>query len=130
MCFVRPECFAKLSSADLLKLDLSDNSILLTESMLFLGTETEGGLKPTISFVSQAVKAYQETGKYIQTKFPLNNMILRDLSAVDPAAIGHSLTMRSLTSLLDRMPYLFTLNNGANGTSNVKTSKRLRIAKP
>lgn len=122
-CFLKPETFSKLSPRQLLTLNLMDGNNLLSWNQVFTSTNSNHS-KP---FVQKVIAAYQHTGCYIQKKFPLNNMVLRDLSAIDPRAIGHSVTMKCFDSMLKRMPAL--LSNADDEIECREQVRKLQIEK-
>lgn len=58
-------------------------------------------------FMKSMCSAYVRTAEYLQQKL-LHNEAVRELSALDPVARGHDLTVKLLKKLADTLPVNFT----------------------
>ena len=104
-CFLKPESIPKKGSS-LKRMNLDDEECLLKERDIFFGTGAHAIMKTSkkadstiIYFVRHVSMAYKECAKYLQKKLPLDNKLLHCISAVDPSAIGHSISTRCLAEL-------------------------------
>jgi hypothetical protein len=52
--------------------------------------------------------AYVDSAVYMQGKFPLHNLLLRCLSAIDPIAQGHAVTFLALKKLATFFPIVIS----------------------
>lgn len=59
--------------------------------------------------MQQVFKAYTVTGRYLQSKLPIDSPTLQSLSALDPLARGHSVTMTHLHHLFDSFQHLLPI---------------------
>ena len=59
------------------------------------------GRELIMEFLNKLQKAYVDTASYLQTKYAINNKVLKYLSAIDPSARGHCLTHSYLKELYD-----------------------------
>ena len=108
-CFMKFEELLQRSNK-LVKLDIRDPLLLLKENDMFVGQKTKTILKtiPQKSttrkeFMETLKKAYIETGVYMQEKLKSSTAV-RALSAIDPKAMGHTMTYRELEKLKDLLP--------------------------
>ena len=100
--FVKPQCIPA-KSTELAAKEFSKDDFL-ADSDIFLGPATRKVLmecKPDFikDFLKRVKQAYVDTGRYLQKKMPVSNVTLKYISAVDPAARGHSLTLRYMLKL-------------------------------
>lgn len=104
-CFVKHEILKDKTVSQLINLDLSSDENLLKKRKMFLGFTTESIVEKNIkdvaviSFLNQASQAYIQCGQYLQKKLPLDNLLLKCISAIDPLARGHSVTADRLKML-------------------------------
>lgn len=104
-CFIKQEFITGKSLKELIELDVSLEENLLEKHKMFLGASTEklimGKLNDDVvqSFLAQVKDAYVQCGKYLQKTLPLKNPLLKCLSAIDPEARGHSITLNRLKRL-------------------------------
>jgi hypothetical protein len=108
-CFVKPEILREKASSSkaLLSLDIGSRQNLLRKDDMYVGdmvTQTAAAANkrnaPLVKdFYRKLQLAYIDCGKYLQKSMPLNNPFLKAVSAIDPAAIRHSLTLRYLKML-------------------------------
>ena len=106
-CFMKPEVYASMSVKNLkneLKIDKENN--LIDQREMFIGKITSSIIASSHrqdstvnSFLKNVQEAYVKCGQYLQKKLPLNNTLLRSLSALDPLARQHSLTSKYLRKL-------------------------------
>ena len=54
---------------------------------------------PKTQFLKLASRAYITCGKHLQAMLPLNNELLKVMSAIDPLAHGHSVFLTRLKRL-------------------------------
>lgn len=106
--FIKHDVIKPLNGKQLLDLDVTKENNFIAIEDIFVGQCTTKILNenPQIkeTFLPIVRKAYTETAKYIQKKFPLNNKVLRYFSAIDPKAQGHSLTYSALKKLIPYFP--------------------------
>ena len=83
--FIKPEELSPASARDLTTLNLDAN--LLKESAMFVGSTLPAKDKTSkAEFLKLASRAYITRGKNLQAKLPLNNELLKVMSATDPLA--------------------------------------------
>ena len=87
-----------------LNLELKDN--WLPESEMFMGRAArkvvqKSNIKDYIvkDVLDRLSQAYVNCATKLQQRMPVNNQLLKTLSAIDPSARGHSLTLRYLLNL-------------------------------
>ena len=87
--FIKPEKLSSASARDLTILNLDAN---LMKVLIFVGSALPRKDKmPKAQFLKLASRAYITCGKHLQAMLPLNNELLKVMSAIDPLAHGHSL---------------------------------------
>ena len=94
------------------KLDLSeDNGQFLKMTEMFIGKPAEDLVKKahkedsTVNeFFGMVRNAYLVTGQYLQHKLPLQNQLLKAVSALDPAAFGHHVGLAAVKTLGPLVP--------------------------
>ena len=99
--YIKPESIGKKCASSLKSLDLNDRSKVLQKRSIFAGAMSRSVIKSGLSkgdpiivdFMKSVEEAYFETGKYLQSKLPLDSDVLQGLSAIDPMVRGHSVTM-------------------------------------
>jgi hypothetical protein len=107
-CFIRQEYLNGKTTAELLNFDLSNECHQLEKNDMFLGAANESIIlksahEPCVkAFLDKALKAYVACAQHLQKKLPLNSDILTCISALDPTARGHTLTLKRLK----RLPHL------------------------
>ncbi|KAG1714420.1 DNA-directed RNA polymerase III subunit RPC1 [Nymphon striatum] len=92
-----------------------DKADLLSKKSMFIGFSTEKALQQLdeISagqFLTKAQTAFKACAGYMQKKLPLTNATLRRLSAIDPTAVGHSLTLLHLKKLPKTFPTVLNMS--------------------
>ena len=102
--YVRPEKIPA-KSKDLAHLELQEKDYL-SHSDMFLGTNAkkalmEGKRENVVPMLQKVRTAYIECGQYLIKKMPINNNTLKWVSALDPQARGHSLTLKYLLHLAE-----------------------------
>ena len=78
---------------------------------IYVGTKAEAVLAQInrknpefkAAFLDKLFQAYLVSSEYVIQKFPLNNNLLKCLSAIDPKAQGHAITQ----SFLKKLPSFF-----------------------
>lgn len=104
-CFIKQEFIHDRSMKELSELDISLEENHLEKHKMFLGASTEKLIIGKInhddvqSFLEQVKDAYIQCGKYLQKILPLKNPLIKCLSAIDPQARGHSITLNRLKRL-------------------------------
>jgi hypothetical protein len=98
--FMKHEHGKGLACKQLKELYVRDATRHLPASDTFCGSGAEKVLKDMDrrqreEFYAKLKQVYTESAAYVQTKFPLNNLLLRCLSAVDPSGQGQSATFRA-----------------------------------
>ena len=103
--FMKPQLIPK-TAQELKKLELSDN-VLLPKTEMFMGTvasrivSRNGNKHAVVNEVTSSLKAaYVKSGTDLLRKMPVDNKLLQSLSALDPSARGHNVTLK----LLKRLP--------------------------
>lgn len=107
--FVKPENFNDITMKKLSELDF-ENSNLQCESevIMFIGAGTErviASLHVTAKdscvkeFLNLALAAYVDCASYIKKKLPLDSLLLRSVSALDPIQRGRTSTVKKLKRL-------------------------------
>ena len=95
-CFIKAEILKDKNIKQLLSLNVSNEDYILKKSMFLVSAESivskDLEHNAVASFLEQAKQAYVECAQYLQKKLPLDNYLLKCLSAIDPIARGHSLT--------------------------------------
>ncbi|KAM9323145.1 cullin-3-B-like [Pholidichthys leucotaenia] len=114
-CFVKSECVVDKCASQLKAFNLdSDEGQFLNIQDMFIGRKAKSIMKENnkkdpvcLEFLKKASTAYISCGKHMQKRLPLNNPLLQAMSALDPAAKGHSegtKVLEKLSQLLD--PFL------------------------
>lgn len=110
-CFVKQQHISGLSARQLKELDVSNVNLHHSTSTVFVGNAVEQLIAQSNKhsalagdFRKEMKAAYVSAALYIQKKLPLNNTLLRCLSAIDPKAQGHSTTYSHLKKLSDFFP--------------------------
>ena len=104
-CFMKAEIVREIRcDHDTSIIDESNNRVPKRD--MFIGTVGSSIVKSAHqsdsiihSFLDTAETAYIMCAKYLSKKLPLNNKLLRCLSAIDPIAHGHSVTAKHLLHL-------------------------------
>ncbi|XP_060084683.1 uncharacterized protein LOC132563943 [Ylistrum balloti] len=104
-CFIKPEKLQNITASRLAKLDLHSKDMHLKPVHMFMGVNALRTVKENIksyivrSFLENLESAYVASGHVLKTKLPIGNSLLQSLSAIDPCARGHSLTLQYLQNL-------------------------------
>lgn len=112
--YIKPESIGKKCASSLKSLDLNDRSKVLQKRSIFAGAMSRSVIKSGLSkgdpiivdFMKSVEEAYFETGKYLQSKLPLDSDVLQGLSAIDPMVRGHSVTISHLCNLCDLLSHV------------------------
>lgn len=114
-CFLKPETIIGKNAAKLKTLNLSqDEGQFMKQSDMFVGLAAEEllgqekSLKEVDNFRNRAFTAYIKCAQHLQKRLPLDNTLLRSVSAIDPAARGHHLTARYLKDLRSNTRHFLT----------------------
>ncbi|KAG1677299.1 Luciferin 4-monooxygenase [Nymphon striatum] len=112
--FIKPEELEHKTLKQLKEMDI-DKADLLSKKSMFIGFSTEKALQQLdeISagqFLTKAQTAFKACAGYMQKKLPLTNATLRRLSAIDPTAVGHSLTLLHLKKLPKTFPTVLNMS--------------------
>ncbi|XP_053397560.1 uncharacterized protein LOC128556423 [Mercenaria mercenaria] len=110
-CYVKQEHILGKTGKQMRDLNIkSDEGQFLDIQDMFLGKTVKSivskdSKSPDVQvFMDGASTAYIETGTYLQVKLPLSNKILRCVSALDPAAHGHSESLKAMKKLQEMVP--------------------------
>ena len=108
-CFIRPEVLKDITSASLVTLNLDDTSNHLPDKNVHLVSSITKGLPSDLAnrLIGQLKEAYIKCGKKLQTKMPVNNRLLKCISAIDPMSIGHTITLQHLMRLPELVNNVF-----------------------
>lgn len=106
-CFMKPEVLVKKSARGLKHLDLmTDGGKFLDVKDMFIGKKgrdivraSHRNDKVINTFLTSASAAYVKGAGHLQKMLPLDNTLLRAMSAIDPEARGHSETGKALNTL-------------------------------
>ena len=108
-CFMKFEELDKVQSDKLNSINVSD--LVRKKKYLFVGKcndkfikklkTSPSGRELIVEFLNKLQKAYVDTASYLQTKYAINNKVLKYLSAIDTSARGHCLTHSYLKELYD-----------------------------
>ena len=105
-CFIKPEALVKASGKDLALLNLKDH--LQDRDDLFVGASAKKLMNDRFrgknEFLAKVEAAYLALGTYLQKKMPVNNRLLRHVSALDPIVHGHTPALK----YMKRLPELVT----------------------
>jgi hypothetical protein len=131
-CFIKHEEVKDITARRLKKLDVKDERIHMPLNVMYTGSGASKlfskldqqhakisrrvsigtAFLPVSTDIVQASladttrmklhKAYVEVGAYILAKMPLDNVLLKRLSAIDPKALGHSATYAILKKLREQ----------------------------
>ncbi|XP_045193668.2 uncharacterized protein LOC123549557 [Mercenaria mercenaria] len=104
--FVKPECIPQ-SVKNLKLLEFTEDTLLPKRDM-FIGSNAQRIVMKSkakdymVTEVLESIRtAYVKSGSVLLRKMPIDNEFLQCLSAIDPAARGHSMTLK----LLKRLPF-------------------------
>jgi hypothetical protein len=111
--FLRPEVFTR-SGKQMKTVEIEEKNFLTKDDM-FLGRKTRKLISSmpkkdsiTESFLENVVSGYKLCGIYLQNKLPLDNKVLKSLSALDSEARQHSAFRKALKKLGDIVPASLT----------------------
>ena len=103
--FIKPELLPR-ESRKITSLAIDNKKLWLPVTDMFVGSLARKVMQksnikdPAIRDIQERLQmAYVNCGKILQQKMPINNILLKTLSAIDPCARGHSLTLRYLLKL-------------------------------
>lgn len=103
--FIKPEALKGLTPKKLVNFIVSDPVNHLPLSDMFVGRKTRGLLsrygkdKTVLQFLETAKEAFVSCSTAILTKMPINNPVLKVMSALDPVVRQHSTTQHHLNQL-------------------------------
>ena len=111
-CFIKPEYLRDITGRKIKSLDLNNKDIQRKLNAIYVGTKAEEILvcicrkNPEFksNFLQKLFNAYVKSSEYVINKFPMNNSLLRCLSAIDPKAQGHEVTQNILKKLPKYFP--------------------------
>ncbi|XP_072042205.1 uncharacterized protein, partial [Amphiura filiformis] len=108
-CFIKPEVLTGATSASLVKLNIEDTKNHLPDTNVHLVKKITKSLpeKPAKELIGQLKEAYVKCAKKLQSKMPINNRLLKCISAIDPVCIGHTATLHHLLQLPEHVTTLF-----------------------
>ncbi|XP_071506624.1 uncharacterized protein [Diadema antillarum] len=100
-CFMKPEKLQDISSMRLAKLQIDDTANHLDTNDIYLSRHIRKNLPSALveEVTNKLLKAYIKCGTCLQKKMPLNNDLLKTVSAIDPCCRGHTATLKSLLKL-------------------------------
>lgn len=108
--FLKPETFTRRSGKQMKAVEIKGK-----KDNMFLGGKTRKltssiPKKDSITemFLEKVVSGYKCCGIYLQNKLPLDNKVLRSLSALDPDARQHSSFLKALKTLGNIIPARLT----------------------
>lgn len=106
--FVKPQLLPN-TGKELKKIELKE-PMLMPKTDIFMGAEaykivSRKGTKDSLvnEITSNLQVAYMKSGKALINKMPVDNKLLEGLSALDPLARGHSITVKLLKRLPEQM---------------------------
>ena len=112
--FIKPEKLPK-GSKKLVTLNLDAKENWLPSTEMFMGAVARkivlksNSKDYTVKDVMERLQlAFEKCGKMLQKKMPVNNQLLKTLSAIDPSALGHSLTLKYLLDLPTQITNVLT----------------------
>ena len=96
--FVKQDVLKDVTGRQLQSVDVNNKGHHLSWSAVFVGVVSDKILK---AMDKKEVKVFRTLVKeaYVQKTFPLNNMLLRCLFAIDPVGQGHFITFLALKKL-------------------------------
>ncbi|KAL5010546.1 hypothetical protein ScPMuIL_012851 [Solemya velum] len=117
--FVKQEHLIGKSALKLKQMDLEhDNGQFMHIKDMYCGAgvknimkEIGGDDQTVLSFLDRASTAFIKCAQYLQKKLPLNNPLLRAVSAIDPVVRGHSQCCKALKSLKALVPCKLSLED-------------------
>ena len=100
-CFIRSEKLNGITPRTLIGLQVDDKKIHLPDDTMFLVKYIQRNLSAefALEVIGKLKKAYIMCAKCLQRKMPVNNVLLRSISAIDPRCRGHALTLRYMLKL-------------------------------
>ena len=112
--FIKPEKLPK-GSKKLMTLNLDAKENWSPSAEMFMGAVSRkivlksNSKDCTVKDVMERLQlAYEKCGKMLQKKMPVNNQLLKTLSAIDQSSLDHSLTLKYLLDLPTQMTNVFT----------------------
>lgn len=111
--FVKPE-YIRECDKDLASMNLSSDENFLSIRHIYAGEKQAISLVKDKSEKKECrtvlFEAFKQTAVYMQKKLPLNNPVLKALSALDPKVFGHAATAIALRKLPQYFPTIFAPN--------------------
>ncbi|XP_041361320.1 uncharacterized protein LOC121377407 [Gigantopelta aegis] len=115
-CFVKAELVVHKSAAQLKAMNPGiDEGQFSRKSDMFVGIKAEKIIKESHSkdivvmdFLKRASTSYIQCATHMQKKLPLDNAMLRAVSAIDPDARGHNETVKCLKTLRDSLRHFLS----------------------
>ena len=99
--------------------NIDDRSCYVPKRDMFVGVTAQNiistshkGDSTVCAFLDQVENAYIKCTKYMHKKLPLDNKLLRCISAVDPQAQGHSVTTKHLLQLPKLVTNVLSIDEG------------------
>ncbi|CAM1291290.1 FBN1 (predicted) [Pycnogonum litorale] len=117
--FVKQEHLIGKSALKLKQMDLEhDNGQFMNVKDMYCGAGVKNVMKDSRrddttvrSFLNRACTAFMQCAQYLQKKLPLDNPVLRAVSAIDPVVRGHSQSCKALKSLKAMVPCKMSLDD-------------------
>ena len=105
-CFIKPECIKDLWPKKLANLEIKHEML---QKEVFLGQSKDKLLQQQQEpeFVEKAKSAYKNCATYLLEKMPINNSVLRYLSAINPQAQGNVINLchlKRFPQLISKVP--------------------------
>lgn len=117
--FVKQQHLIGKSAIQLKKMDLQNDDVqFMNVHDMYCGAAVKKIVrashtadKTVRTFLDQARTAFIRCAQYLQKKLPLDNPLLRAVSAIDPVVRGHSQSCKALKSLKGMVPCNMTLED-------------------
>ena len=100
-CFIKPVKLHDITPRGLVQLQVDDKTNHLPDNTVFLVRYIQKNLPKTMAqeVTKTLVNAYVKCAQCLQKKMPVNNLLLRSISAIDSCCRGNSTTLRYLLRL-------------------------------
>ena len=111
-CFLKIQIPADFSSKSLSQLDVTKAENQLPINQWHVGTDARQILRklPADHPIKAMKQAFELASPYIQSKFPLNNNVLKALTSIDPACHGTTIGATIMKRLKTCHPLFLKLN--------------------
>ena len=117
VCFCKPEKVKCMRSRDLVNLDLKVTGLVLDAKDMFIGGKNAAIVSKSQksyvieNFLATVHTAYTTTADYLRHKLPLNNPLLRSISAIDPTLLGNQVSVKYLSKLPEFITNVLTVDS-------------------